>query len=275
MELAFFADPLGEFKLEKDSTFAMMAEAAKRGHRIVAFGQGDFALDRDEVTVRASHIELTGKEDASWFRVLETRNRRLESFDAVIVRKDPPFDVEYVNSTYFLELAEKKGAKVFNRPEAIRSHNEKLTIAQFPEFIVPTLVTSDENRLRAFHREHHDVILKPLNAMGGTGVFRVRVDGINLGAIIETLTENGHKTVMMQKYIPEIARGDKRVLLINGQLVPFALARIPQNGEIRGNLAAAARQGAAAVETRQANSRNIGARSGRKGIVPCRARHYR
>lgn len=171
MELAFFADPLGEFKLEKDSTFAMMAEAAKRGHRIVAFGQGDFALDRDEVTVRASHIELTGKEDASWFRVLETRNRRLESFDAVIVRKDPPFDVEYVNSTYFLELAEKKGAKVFNRPEAIRSHNEKLTIAQFPEFIVPTLVTSDENRLRAFHREHHDVILKPLNAMGGTGVF--------------------------------------------------------------------------------------------------------
>lgn len=165
MELAFFVDPLGEFKLEKDSTFAMMAEAAKRGHRIVAFGQGDFALDRDEVTVRASHIELTGKEDASWFRVLETRNRRLESFDAVIVRKDPPFDVEYVNSTYFLELAEKKGAKVFNRPEAIRSHNEKLTIAQFPEFIVPTLVTSDENRLRAFHREHHDVILKPLNAM--------------------------------------------------------------------------------------------------------------
>ena len=138
----------------------------------------------------------------------------------------------------FLELAEKKGARVFNRPEAIRSHNEKLTIAQFPEFMVPTLVTSDERRLRAFHQEHHDVILKPLNAMGGTGVFRVRVDGINLGAIIETLTENGHKTVMMQKYIPEIVKGDKRVLLINGQVVPFALARIPQNGEIRGNLAA-------------------------------------
>ena len=190
------------------------------------------------MTVKASHIELTGKEDAGWFRVLETRNRRLESFDAVIVRKDPPFDVEYVNSTYFLELAEKKGARVFNRPEAIRSHNEKLTIAQFPEFMVPTLVTSDESHLRAFHQEHHDVILKPLNAMGGTGVFRVRVDGINLGAIIETLTEDGHKTVMMQKYIPEIVKGDKRVLLINGQVVPFSLARIPQNGEIRGNLAA-------------------------------------
>lgn len=140
----------------------MMAEAANRGHRIVAFEQGDFALNKDEVTVTASHIELTGKEDADWFRVLETRNRRLESFDAVIVRKDPPFDVEYVNSTYFLELAEKKGARVFNRPEAIRSHNEKLTIAQFPEFMVPTLVTSDESRLRAFHQEHHDVILKPL-----------------------------------------------------------------------------------------------------------------
>ena len=238
MELAFFADPLCEFKIEKDSTFAMMAEAAKRGHRIFAFEQGDFSLDKDEVTVKVSRIELTGKENGDWFRVVETGMRKLETFDATIVRKDPPFDVEYVNSTYFLELAEKKGAKVFNRPEAIRSHNEKLTIAQFPEFIVPTLVTSDEGRLRAFHQEHHDVILKPLNAMGGTGVFRVRVDGINLGAIIETLTENGNRTVMMQKYIPEIAKGDKRVLLINGKVVPFALARIPQNGEIRGNLAA-------------------------------------
>lgn len=238
MELAFFADPLCEFKIEKDSTFAMMAEAAKRGHRIFAFEQGDFSLDKDEVTVKVSRIGLTGKENGDWFRVVETGMRKLETFDATIVRKDPPFDVEYVNSTYFLELAEKKGAKVFNRPEAIRSHNEKLTIAQFPEFIVPTLVTSDEGRLRAFHQEHHDVILKPLNAMGGTGVFRVRVDGINLGAIIETLTENGNRTVMMQKYIPEIAKGDKRVLLINGKVVPFALARIPQNGEIRGNLAA-------------------------------------
>ena len=238
MELAFFADPLCEFKIEKDSTFAMMAEAAKRGHRIFAFEQGDFSLDKDEVTVKVSRIELTGKENGDWFRVVETGMRKLETFDATIVRKDPPFDVEYVNSTYFLELAEKKGAKVFNRPEAIRSHNEKLTIAQFPEFIVPTLVTSDEGRLRAFHQEHHGVILKPLNAMGGTGVFRVRVDGINLGAIIETLTENGNRTVMMQKYIPEIAKGDKRVLLINGKVVPFALARIPQNGEIRGNLAA-------------------------------------
>lgn len=238
MELAFFADPLCEFKVEKDSTFAMMAEAAKRGHRIFAFEQGDFSLDKDEVTVKVSRIGLTGMENGDWFRVVETGMRKLETFDATIVRKDPPFDVEYVNSTYFLELAEKKGAKVFNRPEAIRSHNEKLTIAQFPEFIVPTLVTSDEGRLRAFHQEHHDVILKPLNAMGGAGVFRVRVDGINLGAIIETLTENGNRTVMMQKYIPEIAKGDKRVLLINGKVVPFALARIPQNGEIRGNLAA-------------------------------------
>ena len=238
MELAFFTDPLCEFKVEKDSTFAMMAEAVKRGHRVVAFEQSDFALDKDEVTVSASAIELTGTDDAGWFRVLETRKRRLETFDAVIVRKDPPFDIEYVNSTYFLELAEKKGARVFNRPKAIRSHNEKLTIAQFPEFIVPTLVTSDENRLRAFHQEHHDVILKPLNEMGGAGVFRVRVDGINLGAIIETLTANGKKTVMMQRYIPEIEKGDKRVLLINGKVVPFALARIPQNGEIRGNLAA-------------------------------------
>ena len=153
-------------------------------------------------------------------------------------RKDPPFDMEYVYGTYLLELAERQGAMVFNKPSAIRDHNEKLAIAQFSDFTSPTLVTSDEARIRAFHALHKEVILKPLDGMGGAGVFRVTADGMNLGSIIETLTDNGRRTIMAQRYIPEIVKGDKRILVIGGKPVPFSLARIPQNGEVRGNLAA-------------------------------------
>jgi glutathione synthase len=166
---------------------------------------------------------------------LETK---LGEFDAIVIRKDPPFNMEYIYLTYLLELAEKQGARVFNRPEAIRSHNEKLSIAQFAQFTAPTLVTSDIARIRAFHQEHKDVILKPLDGMGGSGIFRVREDGMNLGSIVETLTVGGAHTIMVQRYIPAISEGDKRVLLIGGEVVPYCLARIPQNGEVRGNLAA-------------------------------------
>lgn len=238
MELAFYADPLETFKIQKDSTFAIMAEAVKRSHRIFSFCQHDLALRENELMATVKRIELTGRESADWFEIEHAEDRKLETFGAVIVRKDPPFDIEYINSTYLLELSERKGARIFNRPAAIRNHNEKLTIAQFPEFTVPTLVTADGERLRSFHAEYGDIILKPLDAMGGTGVFRVEKEGLNLGSIIEILTDNGSRTVMAQKYIPEIADGDKRVLLVNGQVVPFALARIPQNGEVRGNLAA-------------------------------------
>jgi glutathione synthase len=162
----------------------------------------------------------------------------LSEFDAVIQRKDPPFDMEYVYGTYLLEQAERQGARVFNKPQAIRDHNEKLSIAQFSQFTSPTLVSSSSTHLRAFHAEHGDVIFKPLDGMGGAGIFRVRDDGLNLGSIIETLTENGARTIMAQKYIPAIVKGDKRVLVIDGKPVPFALARIPQAGEVRGNLAA-------------------------------------
>ncbi len=238
MELAFYADPLEKFVIKKDSTFALMKEAVERGYRISAFCQHDLVLNGQNVHARVNGIELTGTEDHRWFDVRETEDRALETFDAVIVRKDPPFDVEYLNSTYLLELSEKKGARIFNRPDALRSHNEKLTIAQFPEFMAPTLVTADQEQLRSFHAEYRDIILKPLNAMGGNGVFRIGEDGLNLGAAIETLTASGRKAVMAQRYIPDIVEGDKRVLLINGQVVPFALARIPQKGEVRGNLAA-------------------------------------
>ncbi|NBV18515.1 glutathione synthase [Janthinobacterium sp.] len=237
MKIAFLADPLASFKTYKDSTFAMMREAARRGHAVHAFEQKDMALEEGIVTALVKHIALTGDEH-DWYKVVSTDEVRLSTLDAIIERKDPPFDMEYVYGTYLLELAEKQGACVFNKPSAIRDNNEKLAIAQFSEFTSPTLVTSNEARLRAFHAKHQDVIFKPLDGMGGTGIFRVKADGLNLGAIIETLTENGAQTIMAQRFIADIVKGDKRILVIGGKPVPFSLARIPQAGEVRGNLAA-------------------------------------
>ncbi|MES2349051.1 MAG: glutathione synthase [Pseudomonadota bacterium] len=237
MKIAFLADPLASFKTYKDSTYAMMVEAAKRGHTVYAFEQKDMALENGVVTANVAQITLTG-DSHDWYRAAPAHETNLGEFDAIIQRKDPPFDMEYIYGTYLLEMAEKQGAKVFNKPSAIRDHNEKLTIGQFSEFTSPTLVTSDEARIRAFQQHHGDVILKPLDGMGGTGIFRVTIDGMNLGAIIETLTDNGACTIMVQRFIPEIAKGDKRILVIGGKPVPFSLARIPQNGEVRGNLAA-------------------------------------
>ncbi|MQR00653.1 glutathione synthase [Glaciimonas soli] len=241
MKIAFLADPLDSFKIYKDSTYAMMAEAAKRGHAIYAFEQSDMALENGVVTANVKKITFTddqSKYSKAWYRADVAKAMFLSEFDAIVLRKDPPFDMEYIYTTYLLELAEKQGAQVFNKPQAIRDHNEKLAIAQFPQFTSPTLVTRDAARLRAFHEEHQDVILKPLDGMGGVGIFRVKADGMNLGSIIETLTHNGHQTIMIQRFIPEITAGDKRVLVIGGEVVPFTLARIPQGTEVRGNLAA-------------------------------------
>jgi glutathione synthase len=237
MKIAFLADPLSGFKIYKDSTFAMMREAARRGHTIFAFEQRDMALEDGVVSADVARITLTGDAD-DWYKVEARKTMRLSGFDAIIERKDPPFDMEYVYGTQLLELAEAQGARVFNKPSAIRDHNEKLAIAQFSRFISPTLVSSDPARLRAFHALHGDVIFKPLDGMGGAGIFRIRDDGMNLGSVIESLTELGTRTIMAQKYIPAIVHGDKRVLVIDGKPVPFALARIPQAGEVRGNLAA-------------------------------------
>ena len=237
MKIAFLADPLSSFKIYKDSTFAMMAEAARRGHQVYAFQQRHMALKEGKVTAHVSRIELTG-DAKNWYKAEPSEDTSLAAFDAVIQRKDPPFDMEYVYGTYLLQLAEQQGAKVFNKPSAIRDHNEKLSIAQFSQFTAPTLVTSDETRLRDFQAEHGDVILKPLDGMGGAGIFRVKADGLNLGSIIETLTLHGARTIMAQRYIPDIVKGDKRILLIDGKPVPYCLARIPQAGEVRGNLAA-------------------------------------
>ena len=237
MKIAFLADPLASFKTYKDTTYAMITEAARRGHTIYAFEQKDMACDSGNIVANAAQISLTG-DSADWFRAAAPVAQPLSGFDAIVVRKDPPFDMEYIYATYLLELAERQGARVFNQPQAIRSHNEKLAIVQFPQFTAPTLISSDDARLRAFHELHSDIILKPLDGMGGTGVFRVRDDGMNLGAIIETLSDNGRRTIMVQRFIPEIVQGDKRILLIGGKVVPFSLARIPQGSEVRGNLAA-------------------------------------
>jgi len=237
MKIAFLADPLSSFKIYKDSTFAMMAEAARRGHEVYAFQQRHMALKEGKVMAHVSRIELTGDQH-EWYKAAPSEDSSLAAFDAVIQRKDPPFDMEYVYGTYLLQLAEQQGAKVFNKPSAIRDHNEKLSIAQFSQFTAPTLVTSDETRLRDFQAEHGDVILKPLDGMGGAGIFRIKADGLNLGSIIETLTQHGARTIMAQRYIPDIVKGDKRILLIDGKPVPYSLARIPQAGEVRGNLAA-------------------------------------
>ncbi len=240
MKLVFLSDPLDSFKIWKDSTYAMMVEATSRGHEVYAFEQNDMAMDNGAIVANVRRITLAedSGESTNWYSASAPIAQPLTAFDAVIKRKDPPFDMEYVYATYLLELAELQGARVFNKPGAIRSHNEKLAIAQFPQFITPTLVSSDDGRLRSFHAEHRDIILKPLDGMGGAGVFRISEDGMNLGSVIETLTCSGSRTIMAQRFIPEISLGDKRILLIDGKVVPFALARIPQSGEVRGNLAA-------------------------------------
>jgi glutathione synthase len=242
MDILFIADPLSRFKIYKDSTYAMMAEAAKRGHTLYACEPQQLAWTGSGVEADVYRFEIVGDQADGhrdvWYEAQPVEARSLTSFGPVLMRKDPPFDMEYVTSTWLLELAERAGARIFNKPQAIRDHSEKMAIGEFPQFVAPTLVTRDPARLRAFHAEHGDVILKPLDGMGGMGVFRVKADGMNLGSIVEMLSHDGARSVMAQKFIPEIKTGDKRILLIGGEPVPYSLARIPQGNEVRGNLAA-------------------------------------
>ena len=239
MNILFIADPLASFKIYKDTTFAMMREAQKRDHQLFVCEPHHLVWQSGQtVNAQVQQIHLTGRQEV-WFEVQSVlADRALHSFDAVVMRKDPPFDREYFYATHLLEQAEREGAQVFNKPSALRNHPEKLAILEFAQFISPTLVTRDAQAIRAFHAVHRDIILKPLDGMGGMGIFRVKDDALNLGAIIETLNRDGIQTVMVQKFLPAIAQGDKRVLVIAGQVVPYCLARIPQGGEVRGNLAA-------------------------------------
>jgi glutathione synthase len=238
MNLLFVADPLESFKVYKDTTFAMMREAQRRGHAIAACEPRDLVWrSGGQVEARVREITLTGTEE-EWFAERRSAVHALAGFDAIVMRKDPPFDSEYFYATHLLQQAEREGARVFNKPAALRDHPEKLAIMEFAQFTTPTLVTRDEQAVRDFHAQHRDIILKPLDGMGGMGIFRVKDDGLNLGAIIESLNAGGVTTLMVQRFVPEIAAGDKRVLVIGGQPVPYCLARIPQGGEVRGNLAA-------------------------------------
>jgi glutathione synthase len=250
MRLAFIVDPLGSFRIYKDSTYAMMREAQRRGHEVWACEPQHLALVDGEVRASLQQLQLAGIDPHSephgprsdWFTVTQQADLALSAFDAVLNRKDPPFDLEYVATTWLLSHAQAAGACIVNDPQAVRDHNEKFAISEFAQFMTPTLVTRDAARIAAFHKVHHDIIIKPLDGMGGMGIFRVQADALNLASIIETLGHNGARTLMAQRYIPAIADpvagGDKRILLIDGEPVPFALARIPKAGETRGNLAA-------------------------------------
>jgi glutathione synthase len=239
MHILFIADPLDSFKIYKDTTFAMMREAAKRGHTVSSCEVQNMRWTQSTgVVADTQAIKLTGHTGIDWYEASALQATPIKAFDAVIMRKDPPFDSEYFYATHLLEQAVREGAKVFNSPRALRDHPEKLALMEFSHLAAPTLVTRDIARIKAFHAEHQDVILKPLDGMGGVGIFRVKDDALNLGAIAETLTADGTQTIMAQRYLPAIKDGDKRVLLIGGKPVPYALARIPQGGEVRGNLAA-------------------------------------
>jgi glutathione synthase len=236
VKIAFVADPLQSFNIKKDSTYAMMVEAAQRGHELYALGTEHLVWKRNRVWGTMNPLSVR-KDAAPWYALEPAREVPLAELDCVLMRKDPPFDIEYVSSTWLLEQAGREGATVFNEPRALRDHSEKLAISQFNEFIAPTLVARSAAQLQGFIDEHADVVLKPLGGMGGESVFRVTDSDPNRNVIIETLSQHGRRSVMAQRYIPEIRDGDKRVILIAGKPVPYCLARIPKAGESRGNLA--------------------------------------
>lgn len=237
MDLLFIADPLESFKVNKDSTLAMMRVAQEAGHQLWFCESRNLLWRGNSVVADCQSLKIKPS-SASWFELAAIEGRALNTFAVVLMRTDPPFDIEYLNTTWLLSAAVRQGAIVMNHPQAVRDHSEKLSITEFPELIPPTLVTRELSAISAFHKEYRDIVIKPLDGMGGMGIFRVGPDGLNLASIVETLGENGARTLMIQRFLPEISQGDKRVLLIGGEVVPFSLARIPQGSEIRGNLAA-------------------------------------
>ena len=249
LKIAFILDPLSKLKIEKDSSVAMMAAAVARGHRIFACEQGQISLSAGRVIGDFVELTLTG-ESPRWYRAGPVDEMVLSEFSVVLMRKDPPFDMEYVYSTYLLEHAERQGARVVNQPRAVRDNNEKYSITEFAALTTDVLVTREPARIRAFVNHHDEAVLKLLDGMGGASIFRVRGDDPNLSVILETMNQFGTRSVMAQKYLPAIADGDKRILLIGGEVVPYSLARIPKVGESRGNLAAGGTGRAQPLSTR-------------------------
>lgn len=246
MKLLFILDPLTSLKNYKDTSIAIMREAAERGHELFVCEQHDLFLQNEIVHIQAhafnfAHTEKVDENTAqtkNWFNLSVKYTALPSGFDAVLMRKDPPFDNEYLYSTYLLELAMAQGARVINNPSAVRGWNEKLSTAKFPQFTPEFLVTANSDLIRDFLNKHQDIILKPLDGMGGTGIFRLTESDPNIGVVLETSTLFGTKTVMVQRYLPAILQGDKRIIVIDGEPLPYSLARIPKAGETRGNLAA-------------------------------------
>jgi len=237
MRLGVVMDPIGSINIKKDTTFAMLLEAQSRGWEIYYMGQSDLYLE--DGLAKAVSSPLKVQRDAKcWFQIGESEEIALGELNAILMRIDPPFDMDYIYTTYLLELAEAAGAMVVNKPQSLRDANEKLFTAWFPQCCTPTIVTSQVARIRQFLKEHEDIIIKPLDGMGGASIFRLKKADHNLGVVLETMTNHGSKLAMVQRYLPEIKQGDKRILIVNGEPVPYALARIPAEGETRGNLAA-------------------------------------
>ena len=236
MKLLFILDPLQSLKSYKDTSLAIMREAAARGHTLYVCEQHDIFLRNEIVKINAAKFNFG--EGENWHKLAESTEVLPKYFDTIIMRKDPPFDNEYLYSTYLLELAVNQGARVLNNPASVRSWNEKLSVAKFPQFAPEFLVTSNNDLIREFLAKHKDIVVKPLDGMGGSGIFRIHDADHNIGVILETATQFGAQTIMAQRYLPAILQGDKRIIVINGVPLPYALARIPKAGETRGNLAA-------------------------------------
>lgn len=234
MKLLFILDPLHQLKSYKDTSLAIMREAQARGHTLFVSMQHDLFLRGSEARIRSHEFRF----DEAHYILGELAENKPAEFDAIIMRKDPPFDNEYLYSTYLLEIATQQGAKVFNDPSAIRGWNEKLSVTRFPQFAPEFLVTAQQTLIREFLHRHQDIVVKPLDGMGGSSIFRLRGGDPNISVILETITQHGSRSIMAQRYLPEIAQGDKRIIVINGEPLPYALARIPLAGETRGNLAA-------------------------------------
>jgi glutathione synthase len=236
MKLLFILDPLSSLKIVKDTSVAIMREGAVRGHTLYVCEQHDVFLRNEIVKINAT--EFSFNKGKNWYNLGKLQELLPKDFDAIIMRKDPPFDNEYLYSTYLLELAANQGACVLNKPASVRSWNEKLSVAKFPQFAPDFLVSANNDLIREFLATHKDVVVKPLDGMGGSGIFRLTESDPNIGVILETATQFGAQTIMAQRYLPAILQGDKRIIVINGVPIPYALARIPKVGETRGNLAA-------------------------------------
>lgn len=240
IKLGIVMDPISSVKVAKDSSMAMMLEAQKRGYEIYYMEMQDLYLEQGECRANVAKVTVFDDPD-KWYELEASHDIAVAELDVVLMRKDPPFDTEYIYATYMLERAEEQGTLMVNKPQSLRDCNEKLFTAWFAELTPKTVVTRSSAKIRAFHQQHKDVIIKPLDGMGGSSIFRMGPNDANVGVIIETLTNHGNMYAMVQEYMPEILDGDKRILIVNGEPMPYCLARIPAQGETRGNLAAGGR----------------------------------